>query len=96
MKLKKKVKVILIVLTIIIILGVVGVIAIPMLSKNPKKEETVKVINEVEKYGYQLKETKTKRYKTMFDELKKILQSETLDEEKYVSKMTCLYMTFIV
>ena len=91
MKLKKKTKIALIISIILIVLITIGIILITNKPKT-KEEETVKVINKVDKYGYQLKETKSKRYKKMFEELKEILQEETIDEEKYVSKITEMFI----
>ena len=93
MKLKKSVKrklIIAIILIVILIVGIIVVINLPK-KKNDKIEE-VKVVNEVEKYGYQLKETKSKKYKKMFEELKDILSEEKLDEEKYVTKLTEMFV----
>lgn len=93
MKLKKSIKRKLLIVVILIIILVVGAVVVINLPKNEKKEVTeVKVVNEVEKYGYQLKETKSKKYKKMFEELKDILSEETLDEEKYVTKITEMFI----
>ena len=91
MKLKKKTKIALIISIILIVLITIGII---LITNKPKKkeEEKVKVINKVDKNVYQLKETKSKRYKKMFEELKEILQEETIDEEKYVSKITEMFI----
>ena len=91
MKLRKKTKIALIISIILIVLITIGILLITNKQKT-KEEETVKVINKVDKYGYQLKETKSKRYKKMFEELKEILQEETIDEEKYVSKITEMFI----
>lgn len=93
MKLKKSVKRKLIIALIFIIIVVIGALIVINLPKKEKKPaEEVKVVNEVEKYGYQLKETKSKKYKKMFEELKEILSEETLDEEKYVTKLTEMFI----
>lgn len=93
MKLKKSVKRKLIIALILIIIVVIGaLIVINLPKKENKPVEEVKVVNEVEKYGYQLKETKSKKYKKMFEELKEILSEETLDEEKYVTKLTEMFI----
>ena len=93
MKLKKGVKKKLLIALILIVRVVVGVVVVINLpKKETEKVEEVKVVNEVEKYGYQLKETKSKKYKKMFDELKDVLSEETLDEQKYVSKLTEMFI----
>ena len=92
MKLKKNIKKILIISGIIVFLGIIATIILINLPEKNLDNETIKVINEVEKYDYKLKETKTKRYKKMFEELKEILKAETVDEESYVSKITEMFI----
>ena len=93
MKLKKSIKRKLFIAVILIIVVVVGAVVVINLPKKAKEEKTeVKVVNEVEKYGYQLKENKSKEYKKMFKELKDILSEEILDEEKYVTKITEMFI----
>ena len=82
MKLKKSVKRKIMIALILIVIVVIGIVIVLNLPKKEKdKVEEVKVVNEVEKYGYQLKETKSKKYKKMFEELKDILSEETLDDK---------------
>ena len=52
----------------------------------------IKVISKIDKYGYTLKDNKPKEYKDMFKELEKILNEEKVDEEKYVSQITKMYI----
>ena len=92
MKLKKGVKKKIIIAVVILLVVILGIVLLNLPKKTQEKEEVVKVVNEVEKYGYELKETKSKRYKKMFEELKEILQEETIDEEKYVSKITEMFI----
>ena len=95
MKLKKSVKKtirrILIVL-LIILLGFIGY----RIYKNQKPEKKpvkeVKVINQIEKYGYELKENKPAKYKEYFKELETILNEKEVDEEKYVSKLSEMFV----
>lgn len=90
MKLKKKVKRI-ILLVLFIAVAVVGFLIYQNHSKKDEVKE-VKVINQIEKYGYSLKENKPAKYKEMFEELKEILEAETVDEEKYVSKISEMFV----
>ena len=92
MKLKKKVKLLLISIIVILVIAITSILIIVNLPKKAEKDEPIKVINEVEKYGYQLKENKSKRYKSLFEELKEILQEETIDEQKYVSKLAEMFI----
>lgn len=93
MKLKKKVKRTLIIIVILLILIAGGVGAL-IYFKTPKKKEVpeVKIVNEVDKYDYKLKENKPSTYKKMFDELKKILKEEPIDEEAYAKKVTEMFI----
>ncbi len=90
MKLKKKVKRVLLVLFIILI-GVAGYFIYQQFNTKEEVKET-KVINEIEKYGYKLKENKPTTYKEMFKELKKILSESEVDEEKYVRKISEMFI----
>ena len=90
MKLKKKAKRI-IILILLIVLLVGGYFAYTIFIKPPVIKEA-KVISEVEKYGYQLKDNKTKRYKDMFAELKEILSKDDVDEEEYVKKISEMFI----
>lgn len=91
MKLKKKVKRAIIVIVVIAIIALAGL----YLYKSQKKPTTVKdvkVINKIEKYGYSLKENKPSTYKTLFEDLEKILNETPVDEEKYVSKISEMFV----
>lgn len=90
MKLRKKVKRI-IILILLIALTVSGYFAYKAFFIQPVIKEA-KVINEVDKYDYQLKDNKSKKYKEMFDELKEILSEKTVDEEKYVKKISEMFI----
>jgi len=93
MKLKKKVKRMLIIFVVILVLIAAGVGAL-IYFKTPKKKAVpeVKIVNEVDKYDYKLKETKSNTYKKMFEELKKILKEEKVDEEAYAKKVAEMFI----
>lgn len=93
MKLKKKVKRMLIIFVVILVLIAAGVGAL-IYFKTPKKKDVpaVKIVNEVDKYDYKLKETKSNTYKKMFEELKKILKEEKVDEEAYAKKVAEMFI----
>ncbi len=90
MKLKKKAKRVLLVLFLIII----GVSAYFIYQNYFTQEEVkeTKVINEIDKYGYKLKENKPTTYKEMFKELKEILSENKVDEEKYAKKISEMFI----
>lgn len=91
MKLKKKPKIILITLIVIIVLSLIGTAGYKQFFSNNKVKE-VKIINTIKKYGYQLKDSKTKKYKEMFMELETILKKDPVDEEKYVKKISEMFI----
>ncbi|MBQ6134996.1 MAG: hypothetical protein IJI60_01620 [Bacilli bacterium] len=90
MKLKKKFKMILFFL-LLIVLGLVGYLFYQKYKPAPEAEE-VKVIHQMEKYGYSLKENKTKEYKKMYKELETILNEKEVDEEAYVKKIAEMFI----
>ncbi len=89
MKLKKSVKRILILAIILIIVGV-GFIVYESLSPKDVKKATVE--NEIKKYGYTLKSTRSAKYKEMFQELKDILDKDKVDEEKYLRQVSKMFV----
>lgn len=90
MKLKKKVKR-LIIIILLIALAVTGFFVYKYYFVKEDVKET-KVINEIKEYGYKLKENKPEEYKEMFKELKKILSEEEVDQEKYVKKISEMFI----
>ena len=91
MKLKKKAKRLIIVLLIIIVI-LLGILFLNDKIFNKNKTQEVKIVNKIDKYGYNLKDTKTKRYHKMFDELKKILSAKEVDQEEYVKKISEMFI----
>ncbi len=90
MKLKKKVKRLLL-LIIIVGLGLGGYYVYKNIGKKEEVKE-IKVINKIDKYGYQLKENKSSKYKNLFEELKEILNEENVNEENYVKKISEMFI----
>ena len=90
MKLKKKVKRLLL-LIIIVGLGLGGYYVYKNIGKKEEVKE-IKVINKIDKYGYQLKENKPSKYKNLFEELKEILNEENVNEEDYVKKISEMFI----
>ena len=90
MKLKKKMKKIW--YSILLILLVVGGIFAYNYLFNPNEVKEAKVVSEIKKYGYKLKDNKTTEYKKMFEELKEILEADEVDEEKYVKKISEMFI----
>ena len=90
MKLKKKVKRLLL-LIIIVGLGLDGYYVYKNIGKKEEVKE-IKVINKIDKYGYELKENKPSKYKNFFEELKEILNEENVNEEDYVKKISEMFI----
>lgn len=90
MKLKKKPKIIIISVLLLTAIGLGALIAAKTFEKPEIKE--VKVLNKIDKYNYSLKDNKTKRYKDLFAELETILKSSPVDEEKYVNKISEMFI----
>ena len=91
MKLKKKAKRVIVILLIIIVV-LLGILFISDKMSGKTKVKEVKIVNEIDKYGYNLKDTKTKKYHKMFDELKKILSEKEVNEEEYVKKISEMFI----
>lgn len=91
MRLKKKAKRLIVILLIIIVI-LLGILFLSDKIFGKNKTQEVKIINKIDKYGYNLKDTKTKKYHKMFDELKKILSAKEVDEEEYVKKISEMFI----
>lgn len=91
MKLKKKAKRLIIILLIIIVLLLTGLFICNKFFNKKEVKET-KVVNQIDKYGYNLKDTKTKKYHKMFEELKKILSKKEVNEEDYVKQISKMFV----
>jgi len=91
MKLKKKTKKALVVILVLLFI-LLGVLVFLHFFGGKDSVKEVKIVNQIDKYGYKLKDTKTSRYKKLFNELKTILNEKELDEEKYVSKISEMFI----
>ncbi len=92
MKLKKGIKRFF-VLLLVIALIIVSIFAYKKFSTKKEEVKDIKIVNQVEKYDYKLKENKSKKYKELFKELKKNLENEPVEEEEYVKKITEMFIT---
>ena len=91
MKLKKKAKRLIVILLIIIVI-LLGVLFLNDKFLNKGNVKETKIANKIDKYGYNLKDSKTKKYHKMFEELKKILSKDEVDEEEYVKKISEMFI----
>ena len=74
----------------IIIIAIGGFLLFQKLTQ-PKEIEN-KIISSIKEYGYTLRENKNETYKVMFDELKEILKENPVDEEKYISQISKMFI----
>ncbi len=88
-KMKKGTKALIIIL-ILAILGAGGYIAYDHFFN--QKVTEVKVVGNIDKYGYTLKDTHPQAYKKMFEELKDILLADNIDEEKYAKQISRMFI----
>lgn len=94
MKLKKKAKRILFILLILIIIASGIFIYFAFFNKKAKSPTTqTEVVETVDNYGYSIRNNATSLYKELFGDLKKVLSSETLDEESYAKLVAELFIT---
>ena len=91
MKLKKGVKKTLISVLLIVLIVIGGIFLYKQFFKKEKTKE-IKVVDNISKYGYKLKENKPEKYKKMFGELKEILSKDKVDEEAYVKKISEMFV----
>lgn len=86
----------LLILSLIIIL-IVLLIILFTLGKNVFKKaggnvQEVKIVDSIDNFEYNLEENKTSYYKSVFNELKELLNSDNVDEEQYAKLITKLFV----
>lgn len=91
MKLKKSVKRFLIIVLILLV-AVGGVIAYIKFAPQKSKVKKIKIVDKIDKYGYQLKDSKNELYKQEFKELKKILNGDEVNYEDYAKSISKLFI----
>ncbi len=91
MRLKKKPKIIIVSTTILVTILLLGLVVYKTLDIH-KEVKAIKIENSISKYGYNLKENKSKEYKNMFKELETILQAKDIDEKAYVEKISEMFI----
>lgn len=91
MKLKKKPKKILITVIVLAAIAAIAFVGYNVFFGKQEVQEA-KVLKTIKKYGYTLKDNKTKRYQEMFEQLDKILKKDPVDEEEYVKQITEMFI----
>ena len=90
-KIRRKPKKKLIVIIIVLALILIGLGAYFMLSNKPTVKKN-KVVSKIPEYGYTLKSNKSSAYKKLFQELKKVLSKDKVDEEEYAKTITEMFI----
>ena len=62
-------------------------------SLTTKNQKEVEVLDTIKGYGYQLNENDSKYFKELFKTLKKELEQDNIDEEKYAELVSKLFIT---
>lgn len=88
---KKKVSIFVIIL-IVIVAAIIGLCL--FLGKDNSGDNTIKVesVDKIEGYDYTLKSNATKYYKSLFKELKEVLEADDVDESKYADLVVKLFV----
>lgn len=78
---------------ILIVLFVLLFFCLKDIYSSLKSDQTVKTLDSIENYNYTLNEHDSDYFKELFKELKDTLENEQLDEEKYASLVSQLFIT---
>lgn len=89
---KRRLKTWPIIILLIFILLVICIISI-ISSLNNNKKISTETIDTIKKYNYNLKQNENAYYKSLFKELKYELNKEKIDEEKYASIVSKMFLT---
>lgn len=93
MKKKKAKKIILCLIVIIVILLSVAFGCTYLKDNNENKPtNTVEVVDNIEKYGYQLEDRDTAVYKEKYGLLKETLEKEEIDYQEYATLLTQMFL----
>lgn len=80
-------------LFILVILGITIYCIIDICNSLKTKEtKEIKIVNEIEAYGYRLNENDPAYVSDLFSKLKKELEEEIVDEEKYVTFISQMFI----
>lgn len=88
---KRKIRIIIILLVGIIIL-LFGFCMLKGKGNNKRVKKEVKVEEKIDDYNYELDDNETAYYKELFKSLKNVLSADELDEEKYASLVSQLFL----
>lgn len=84
---------IVLVLILINVLVIAGYFVYIKKTDSTKKEDTVLVVDKIDKFGYVLDNNQNDYYKTLFDELKDVLNQEEIDYSEYSKCISKLFIS---
>lgn len=92
---KRRIKVNLILsLIVVVLVGIMGYCVFDIFgSIKTKTQNEVEVLDKIEGYDYELNENDSIYFESLFADLKKTLEAEEIDEEKYASLVSQLFIT---
>lgn len=91
-KKRRKFKKILVVFGVLLLIGGFGFLIWKMLGKEPKMVVEIKELDNLKDYGYTLTDKDSKYFKAEYEELKKILTTDNVDEEKYAIQVARMFV----
>lgn len=81
--------IIILLIFVILVICIVNIIS----SLNNSKKISTETIDTIKKYNYNLKQNESTYYKELFKELKSELKKDKIDEEKYASIISQMFLT---
>ena len=88
---KKKFKRLIMIFILITILLIISFLVYKLL-KNNNTNDNIKVVDSIEKYGYNLDDRDSALMKSKYEELKKVLNSDEIDYEEYAKILAELFI----
>ena len=88
---KKKFKRLIMLFIVIAILLIISFLVYKLL-KNNNTNDNIKVVDSIEKYGYNLDDRDSALMKSKYEELKKVLNSDEIDYEEYAKILAELFI----
>lgn len=88
---KKKFKRLIMIFIVIAILLIISFLVYKLL-KNNNTNDNIKVVDSIEKYGYNLDDRDSALMKSKYEELKKVLNSDEIDFEEYAKILAELFI----
>ncbi len=95
MKMKKQFKLLMILVILLLLMVGAGAIYFFVIKEKPKEEvpqKEVIVTNAIEEYGYTLEDRDREEFKTKFESLKELLNTENFDQETYMKLISELFI----